>query len=324
MTEHILYAFKHTVHRNILLLGILCAIWMSMEHPAAANAFGSFDVNTPLVAAIFLVEGLHMTLAGSGNFRMYLKELGWAALITAVLYPLAAAGLAWGFGVESDARVGFLLLSSLPGSSASIAMAASAGGDPFTAMLLLIAMSLLGIISIPLDLALWLGSSTPVSELLVMKKLVLFLVLPALCGQVLRGLFPRLPERIAPVTKYVPTVCISLLVYFSCSRESALLHGLRLDDLMHVIVPCLLLHGFMLGFTWLVGRRSLHMEDGPARSFLFVISEKPMSLSVALWSMTYAHHHPLAIFPILVFYVCQVLFDSIVVSRMVADDSRNG
>jgi len=321
MTERILFALTHMVHRNVLLLGILCAIWMSMEHPVPAAALGSFDVNTPLVAAIFLVEGLHMSLSGAGNFRQYFKELGWAALITAALYPAAAFLLARAFGLESDARIGFLLLACLPGSSASMAMAASAGGDPFTAMLLLISMSLLGIVAIPADLALWMGSSTPVSGFLVMQKLLLYLVLPALGGQVLRRFFPRLPERVAPVTRYVPMACISLLVYFSCSREAALLHELRLVDLMRVIAPCLALHVSMLGLTWLVGRRVLRMADGPARSFLFVISEKPMSLSVALWSMTYAHHHPLAIFPILVFYVGQVIFDSIVVSRMMVGDS---
>ncbi|MEF2230834.1 MAG: bile acid:sodium symporter [Pseudodesulfovibrio sp.] len=322
MTKRILRAFSHLVHRNLLLLGVVCAIWMSMRHPLSPAVFGSFNANTPLVALIFLVEGMRMSFGDAGGWRQYLKEIAWAVGITAVCYPLTAHVLAGAFGVESDARIGFLLLSSLPGSSASMAMAAGAGGDPLTAMLLLITLGLAGIVTIPADLGLWMGSGTPVSALMVFKDLLLFLFLPALSGQMLRRVFPQLVRRAEPPSHYVPMACITLLVYVSCSREASLLHALRLSDLMRIAAPCLLLHGLMLGLCWLVARRALHLADAPARSFLFVISEKPMSLSVALWSMTFAAHHPLAIFPILVFYVGQVLFDSIVVSRFIANDLR--
>jgi len=323
MTERILRAFSHMVHRNLLLLGVVCAIWMSMRHPLPGDFFGSFNVTTPLVGLIFLVEGMRMSFASAGGWRQYVKEIGWAVVITAVCYPLAAHVLAGLFGVQADARIGYLLLASLPGSSASMAMAAGAGGDPLTAMLLLITLGLAGIATIPADLGFWLGSSTPVSALMVLKDLVLFLFVPALAGQGLRRAFPRLERRAEPLARYVPMTCITLLVYVSCSREAALLHDLRLSDLAHVAAPCLLLHVLMLGLCWLVARRWLRMADAPARSFLFVVSEKPMSLSVALWSITYAAHHPLAIFPILVFYVGQVLFDSIVVSKFVAKDLRD-
>lgn len=320
MTTRILKAFTHLIHRNILLLGILCAIWMSMHHPMATDAL-PFDINTPLVALIFVIQGLRMSFEGAGNMRQYLKIIGGAVLVAVVLYPVMAHTLAVTFGLQSDFRIGFLLLASLPSSlEAAMAMAASAGGDPLMAVVLLIALNVIGILSIPANLTIWLGGDTSVSEFLVLKKLLLFLFIPAAVGQVLRRFFPSLPEKSETLSHYVPMVCITGLVYASCSRESELFHSLRLTDLTHIIAPCLLLHVIMITLAWFMSHRALKMEDRPSRSFLFITSDKPMSLSVALWSMTYSHLHPLAIFPILVFYIGQVVFDSIVVSRLIRDD----
>jgi predicted Na+-dependent transporter len=238
-----------------------------------------------------------------------------------VAYPLLAHLLTIAFGMESDFRIGFLLLSSLPSSlEAAMAMAASARGDPLTAIILLVALNLVGIASIPANLAIWLGGDTPVSEILVFQKLLFYLFLPAISGQVLKKLFPSLPERIDSISRYVPMICITVLVYVSCSKESHLFHELKFSELVHIIAPCLLLHLIMLGVAHIMGTRTLKLDDSAARSFLFITSDKPMSLSVALWSMTYAEHHPLAIFPILVFYVGQVVFDSLVVSRLMRKD----
>lgn len=320
MTTRILNAFSHLVRKNILLLGIVCAIWMSMHHPVSPDAF-PFDINTPLVALIFVIQGLRMSFEGAGNIRQYAKIIGGAVLVAIVIYPVLAHTLAVVFGLKSDFRIGFLLLASLPSSlEAAMAMAASAGGDPLTAVILLIALNIVGILSIPANLALWLGGDTQISEFLVLKKLLLFLFIPAAVGQMLRRLFPKLPKKTETLSHYIPMACITALVYTSCSRESALFHSLRLTDLTHIIAPCLLLHMIMLTLAWFTSRRGLKMAPRPARSFLFITSDKPMSLSVALWSMTYAQHHPLAIFPILVFYVGQVVFDSIVVSRLIQTD----
>ncbi|QJB56106.1 bile acid:sodium symporter [Pseudodesulfovibrio sp. zrk46] len=317
----ILLGFNHLIQKNILLIGILFALWMSMHFPLDTSGLGAFDINAPLVALIFVVQGLRMSFEGLGNVRQYGLMIGAAVLVAVVGYPLVANLLSMAFGLESDFRIGFLLLSSLPSSlEAAMAMAASAGGDPLTAVILLITLNLTGIISIPANLAIWLGGETPVNELLVLKKLLFYLFIPAFAGQMLRRFFPRLPERTEALSHYMPMVCITILVYTSCSKESALFHSLQLGDLVKIVAPCVLLHVIMIGASWLVSRKWLNLKERPARSFLFITSDKPMSLSVALWSMTYAEHHPLAIFPILVFYVGQVVFDSVVVSRQIRKD----
>ncbi|MBU4379318.1 MAG: bile acid:sodium symporter [Proteobacteria bacterium] len=321
MTHRLLDAFRHLVRKNLLLLGILGAIWLSMHHPVPESILGAFDVNAPLVALIFAIQGLHMSFKGFGRIRDYAAMIGVAALVSVVCYPLLAAGLSALFGLEADFHIGFILLASLPTSlEAAMAMAASAGGDPLTAVILLVSLNLIGIATIPANIALWVGGAAHVSEMAVLQNLLFYLFIPAIAGQLLRRAFPTLPARTERMTRHVPMVCIVILVYTSCSSESALFHSLRLSDLAHIIIPCVLLHVIMVGAAHVASRKWLRMEIPASRSFLFITAEKPMSLSVALWSMTYAAHHPLAIFPILVFYVCQVVFDSALVAGMLRND----
>jgi predicted Na+-dependent transporter len=313
---------EHLVHRNLLLLLIVGAIALAIYLPVPDSWMEAFDVNAVLVASIFISQGLKMDLSQAHRARSYLKLIGVAALVAIVAYPLLAFVVVKVFGLSADHKVGFMLMASFPNSlEAAMAMSASAGGDPLTAVILLTALNIIGLASIPLNLSIWLGAETPVSEWEVLHKLIVYLFAPIAVGQTLRKLFPSLPRRMRHVSHYLPMLCITLLVYMSCSKESELLSKLQLEDLLHVVAPSVLLHVVMLGMAFVAASHWLRLEDKSRRSFVLITSEKPMSLSVALWAVSYADHHPLAIFPIVVFYVGQIVVDSFIVSRMVARDA---
>jgi predicted Na+-dependent transporter len=308
--------------RNMLLLLIVSAIGLAIVCPLSQTFLDKFDVSTILVAAIFISQGLKMDLSQAHKARSYVKLVAVAALIAVVLYPLLAWIVVQIFGLSSDHKVGFLLMTSFPNSlEAAMAMSASAGGDPLTAVILLTSLNIIGLVSIPLNLSIWLGAESPVSEWQVVQNMIFYLFAPIILGQALRKIFPRLPEKMIAVNHYLPMLCITGLVYLSCSREAELLRELRLHDLFQVIAPSVLLHVVMLGLAFTAARHWLRLEDRAGRSFMLITSEKPMSLSVAIWAVTYAEHHPLAIFPIVVFYVGQIVVDSFVVSKMVAKDA---
>ncbi|MFO7816843.1 MAG: bile acid:sodium symporter [Thermodesulfobacteriota bacterium] len=308
--------------RNLLLLLIICAIGLAVYLPAPEAVLDTSWVNAILVAAIFISQGLKMDLSQAHKAKSYLKLVGVAALVAIVAYPALAWVVVKLFGLSSDHKVGFLLMASFPNSlEAAMAMSASAGGDPLTAVILLTALNIIGLVSIPLNLSIWLGAESPVSEWQVLQNMVFYLFAPIITGQILRKLFPKLPSRMTNINHYLPMICITGLVYLSCSKEADLLRELRLHDLFQVVAPSVLLHVVMFGLAFVAARHWLKLEDRSGRSFMLITSEKPMSLSVAIWAVTYAEHHPLAIFPIVVFYVSQIVIDSFIVSKMVARDN---
>lgn len=314
---------EHFSQRNLLLLLIIGAIALAMYIPVSEAFLDKFDISALLVAAIFISQGLKMDLSQASKAGSYLKLIGAAALVAVVAYPVMAWIMVQLFGLSSDHKVGFLLMASFPNSlEAAMAMSASAGGNPITAVILLTSLNIIGLISIPLNLSIWLGAESPVSEWQILHSMIFYLFAPIIVGQVLRKYFPALPDRMDRVNHYLPMICITALVYLSCSREAELLRELRLHDLMHVVAPSVGLHIIMLGLAFAVSFWWLRLESRSMRSFILITSEKPMSLSVALWAVTYAEHHPLAIFPIVVFYVSQIVVDSFIVSRIVARDRQ--
>ncbi|MFW5836506.1 MAG: bile acid:sodium symporter [Desulfovibrionaceae bacterium] len=322
-TAGLVRTIEHLVHRNLLLLLIVAAIGGAVYLPMPETWFANFDVNVVLVAAIFISQGIKMDLSHAHRARSYLKLIGVAALVAIVAYPLMAWVMVQVFGLSADHKVGFMLMASFPNSlEAAMAMSASAGGDPLTAVILLAALNIIGLASIPLNLSIWLGNETPVSEWEILHKLIAYLFAPIIAGQFLRRFIPGIKERMRHINHYLPMVCITLLVYMSCSKESELLRELKLHDLFQVVAPSVLLHVIMLGAAFVAASHWLKLENRSQRSFVLITSEKPMSLSVALWAVSYAEHHPLAIFPIVVFYVGQIVVDSFIVSKMVARDAE--
>ncbi len=309
------------VHHNLLLLAIVAAIVLAIELPMPTITVQHFDVNTIFVALIFISQGMKIDFSQVGKIRKYLKLLLGGAVVAIVVYPLLAFVMVNIFNLTADHKVGFLLMCSFPNSlEAAMAMAASAGGDPLTAIILLTGLNIIGLVSIPLNLSIWLGSDSPVSEIEILQKLFFYLFLPVGIGQVIRRISPCFVEKLKNVNRYLPMLCITALVYLSCSKESALLRAITLHDIISIVTPSVLLHVMMLGLAMVVAKKWLALDKLQQRSFFLITSEKPMSLSVALWSLSYAGHHPLAIFPILVFYVGQIVVDSFLVSKMLKRD----
>ncbi len=309
------------VHHNLLLLAIMIAIILAIELPFTPAAATHFDINTIFVGLIFISQGMKIDFSQVGKLTQYIKLLLGGAVVAIVVYPLMAFAMATIFNLTADHKVGFMLMCSFPNSlEAAMAMAASAGGDPLTAILLLTGLNVFGLISIPLNLGLWLGADSPVSEFEILQKLVFYLFIPVVIGQIIRRLSPCSVSKLTNVNRYLPMLCITALVYLSCSKESTLLRSITLYDIISIVTPSVLLHCMMLGLAFVVARKWLALDKLQQRSFILITSEKPMSLSVALWSLSYADHYPLAIFPILVFYIGQIVVDSFLVSEMLKRD----
>lgn len=311
------------VHHNLLLLSVVGAIILAIELPISTTTTKHFDINTIFVALIFISQGMKIDFSQAGKLTKYFKLLLGGAAVSIVAYPLMAFVMVKIFNLTADHKVGFMLMCSFPNSlEAAMAMAASAGGDPLTAIILLTGLNVIGLVSIPLNLSIWLGSDTPVSEIEILQKLVFYLFLPVGIGQIIRRISPCFVKKMNTVNHYLPMFCITALVYLSCSKESELLRSITLHDIISIVTPSVLLHVMMLGLALVVAQKWLVLDKLQQRSFFLITSEKPMSLSVALWSLSYADHHPLAIFPILVFYVGQIVVDSFLVSKMLKRDMR--
>ena len=304
-------------NRNMLLLGVFFAIALGVRAPLSQYILHHFDFTAPLVALIFTAQGLNMDFSQADKIRDYIKIFIAAVIIAIIAYPALAYGFADFFELPKDYTLGFILICCFPTSlEAAMAMTMSAEGNRVTAVVLLVGLSLAGIISIPLNIYIWLGGTAKISSIAILTKVGTYVFLPIITGQLLRKIFPALPHKAKTLSHYIPIICISVLVYISCSREAAIIHSIPLGQIVHILFPSALLHFLMLIMAFSAGRYLLRLTKADSRSFIFIVSEKPMSLSIALWSVTYASEHPISIFSILIFYVTQMIIDSFIISRL--------
>jgi len=310
--------------RNLLLFGIFIAIALGIRLPTPVYVLDTYNFTAPLVALIFIAQGLNMNFSHASKMKEYVAMLVAGAIIAIVAYPALAYLFSKFFSLSGDFALGFILICCFPNSlEAAMAMTMSASGDRITSVILVTGLSLMGIVSIPANIFIWLGDSQTISPYLVLTKITLYVFLPIIAGQVLRYLFPKLPKQTQTLSHYLPIRCLSLLVYFSCSREAVVIHELNLGLVAHSVLPSASLHFLTLIAALLVGKYLLRLSKAANRSFTFICSEKPMSLTVALWSVTYASDHPASIFPILVFYISQMIIDSFIISRLSLKDYSN-
>jgi predicted Na+-dependent transporter len=302
---------EHGLEKNLLLLGILAALALAVKIPGPGAALSRLEITGWLVALIFLGEGVKLDLSRLASPSRYVKPALLGLVMAFLVFPAGAFLMAKLFSLQSDYLVGLVLICSLPCSLASATViSANADGDSTAALFLLLALNLVGLVATPELLRLWLGGAAHVDDADIMLKLVLYLFIPVAAGQLLKWAAPALAARLRPAFRYVPALCIAVIIYASCAKESARIEALSLGGVLHLLAPCLLLHAAVLALSFGSGRYLLHLEERVNRAVAVICSEKPLSLAVALWSLSFAKDHPLAVFPPVMIYIVQVLLDS--------------
>jgi predicted Na+-dependent transporter len=264
------------------------------------------------IGLIFFHEGLRLDLALARRPGRFLRPVSWGAVVALGVFPAAAFGAGRLFGLAGDDLTGLIIIAAMPCSlTSAMVIAEKAGADDLTAVVLLAALNLLGLASIPLNLSLWLGRGVEVRPLAIVVKLVLYLFLPLVLGQVLRRIGPGLVRRLEPAAGFLPPLCLGLIVYAAFADETQRLLALKWHTVFHLLWPCLALHLTLLGLAFVGGRWLFGLKDRVNRAVTVVASEKPITVAVAVWSMSFQAAHPLAVFPMVMLYVAQIVTDSV-------------
>ncbi len=311
MSQHLEIHIAHFVQKNLLIMGIFLALILSIRVPGPGIALDKLNLTGLLVALIFVSQGTELDLKHLIHSMGFLRVIVWAVFLSLILFPFVAWVAAKVFAMPEAIMVGFILVCAAPCTlAAGPTVAARAGGDELTAIILIVFLNFLGLFTFPENLKFWLGATTHVDDVDLILKLVSYLFVPIIIGQVLRVSSPKLIKKGKTLFRYLPVVCLSLIVYASCSAEWVLMRELKLSEVLYILIPCLCAHYFIFGLSFFGGKYILKISDRVNRATTIICSEKPLTLSVAIWSMAFAHTYPKAIFPIIIFYIAELLTDS--------------
>jgi sodium/bile acid cotransporter 7 len=241
----------------------------------------------------------------------------WAIFVSYGLVP-SCAWLAGHLLTEPDLRVGLLIVASVPCTLASAVLwTRLAGGSEATALLVVLLTTGTSWLVTTAWLFLATGLAVRMEPADLMRDLALVLVVPVGLGQLLRAL----PPVVQVVTRYravlgvvsqalVLAIILRAAVDVSLSVRARVV-GVTAAALLLAAVLCLGIHLTALVTGWW-GSRVCGFDRPDRIAVAFACSQKTLPVALFLFDAHYKDAYPLAVVPLVVYHVGQLVLDTFV------------
>ncbi len=213
--------------------------------------------------------------------RKRLVAIGAAAQF--ICMPLLALILCTAFRVEKEVLLGFVLLGSCPGGTASNVITYLARGNVALSVSMTVASTLLSPLFTPILVHLYAGAKVdvPVGPMLV--SICTMVLIPVISGVAVRTWFSRASDRLLGIFPPLSILCISwiIAIVIGLNRE-------RIMDLPWLITGLVVAHNLLgMGAGYFVGRLC-GADQRDARTMAIEVGMQNSGLSVALASRFFA------------------------------------
>ena len=277
------------------------------------------------IMLLFFLHGAKLSreaiLAGIANWKVHVAVLA----TSFVVFPLLGLGIAHIPGLPGTVATGLLFLSLLPSTvQSSIAFTAIAGGNVAAAVCAASLSNLLGIVITPALVTLTMHKSGAGVSAQAVWSIATQLLLPFLVGHLSRPWTAGVLGRHKSILGFVDRGAILLVVYtaFSAAVVEGIWHKVSAPDLGLIVALSLALLGFVLAFTYAIGRfGGFPREDGIVIQFCG--SKKSLVSGVPMAGVLFpAAQVGLIILPLMIFHQLQ-LFACAVIARGYAKGAKD-
>jgi sodium/bile acid cotransporter 7 len=311
--------------RRWFLIGLAAGLGAAALRPDAVRPWTDLLPLRLVVAVSLLLASLG--LEGRRLIHAVRRPGGVALglLISFAVLPLAALAVRPALPGD-DVAVGLLIMLSVPCTlSSAVLWTRQAGGDEAVALLIVVATNLLGCVVTPM----WLTAAGPVAVRLdvpgMMRSLALVLVAPVAAGQLLR-LLPGVAEfaaRRRALIGVAARVLIASVLIAAAAEAASRAELLSVPLILMTLLACAGLHlgGLTLGFE---GGRRLRLPRGDRIAAGIAGSQKTLPVALYLYGDYYRADYPLAVLPLLLYHLAQLLLDTVIADRLARDAPGGG
>jgi sodium/bile acid cotransporter 7 len=298
----------------LLLLGGLALAWLRPQWLRPAT--DRLDLRIIVPAALFI-------MAGSLESRSLLQSIlrPWPAFWALTISYGALPALAWSAGrllSDPGLSLGLLIIASVPCTlSSAVLWTRMAGGNDATALLTVFLTTATSWLATPVWLTL--GASAKVSLDMggMMRSLVLVLLVPVGLGQISRAVRPlaRTALRHKALLDAVLRLFILAIIFKAAvdvshrlSERSTLVAW---SGIWTAAALCVGVHLIALaGGLW--SSRLLRFDRAAQIAVAFAGSQKTLPISLYLFDVYFQESYPLAIIPMVVYHVGQLIVDTVI------------
>ncbi|MCC5874675.1 MAG: bile acid:sodium symporter [Candidatus Sumerlaeia bacterium] len=302
--------------------GLLLAILIGLIYPtpgdgAAGLSLGPMGLQQFLIILVFLISGFKIKRGDfqlGGKFPMVLAA---ALVINLLLGPALAVALTRFVATSEGFFLGLIVMSCVPTTlSSCVIIVRTVNGNVAWALILMVALTFVGIMVLPFTLAIALGVAAdihvPIGALLL--QIFLLLLLPLFIGMGIQRTGLKLNH---PIVDYLPPTSIILIVWMAVSGNADALSNLGALDIATFSLSGLAVHGGLLLASWAVSRM-LVLNTQDAIALIIVASQKTLPIAITVliaFPASVLANGILGIATVVcvVFHFTQIVFDSILV-----------
>lgn len=267
---------------SFLPTGLIIAFIVAWLAPELGSFLKEWGLIPWMMVTIFLVNGFQTNLSELPRGKIFGNTLLVTAIIALLISPFIGLTTASLFGLSTGMTLGLVVKATVPSTlSTCIVMTQLAGGYSLWALVMTLALNIIGIFTIPFMLSLTLGGmgEIAIDPLPLLKTLMLLVLLPFLAGVGLRRLLSLNPSHI--VLQYLPSSCVVLTVWMALSDSSEVFQSLNLQAIVTILLAALTLHVTLLLLCWFASRL-MQLEWKASIAVILTGSQKTLPVAVSV------------------------------------------
>ncbi|MEL0638012.1 MULTISPECIES: bile acid:sodium symporter family protein [Marinomonas] len=231
----------------------------------------------PLLMIIMLAMGLTLSPKDFKEVLKNRKAVMVGVLLQFLIMPIAAFGVAFCFGFNTQLTVGMLLVGSVAGGTSSNVMCYLAKGDTALSISMTAISTLLGVVLTPFLVSLMIGTSVDVPAMSMLLSLVKIVLVPVAAGVLINVFFSDFVRKAEVVLPYISMFAIVLIIAIVVALSSS-----RLAEVGLIVAAAVIIHnaiGLTLGYwvTYLLG-----FDKRVCRTIAFEVGLQNSGLAAAL------------------------------------------
>ncbi len=235
-----------------------------------------------MVITIFLINGYQTNLSELPRDKTFFSALIVGGLISLIISPLVGLGMSTLFSLPAGFALGLIVKATVPPTlSTCIVMTQLSNGYPLWALIMTVALNIVGVFTIPFMLGLTLdnGADISIEPLPLLQKLMLLVLLPFILGLLAKRVMSLNPKHV--VLQYLPSGCVIATVWMALSESSEILYQIEPLSLVKIALAALSVHFILMGLS-VIASLLLKLDPAAKLAMLFTVSQKTLPVAVSV------------------------------------------
>lgn len=265
-----------------LPVGLIIAFVIAWFLPEPGTYLKQIGLIPWMVITIFLINGYQTNLSELPRDKTFFSALIVGGLISLIIGPLVGLGMSTLFALPAGFALGLIVKATVPPTlSTCIVMTQLSNGYPLWALIMTVALNIVGVFTIPFMLGLTLdnGADISIEPLPLLQKLMLLVLLPFILGLLAKRVMSLNPKHV--VLQYLPSGCVIATVWMALSESSEILYQIEPLSLVKIALAALSVHFILMGLS-VIASLLLKLDPAAKLAMLFTVSQKTLPVAVSV------------------------------------------